>query len=138
MNEILFLLFAFFTVYLSIKLSYYVDYLNKSSNINGVILGAILLAGVTSLPELASRGWSHESNTSSTSTSTATTLTSATSETTTSTTSETSTKTETAKTTTEQTSTETTTETTIFHPYIFQIQTISVFMKSLKKVYFTS
>lgn len=52
MNEILFLLFAFFTVYLSIKLSYYVDYLNKSSNINGVILGAILLAGVTSLPEL--------------------------------------------------------------------------------------
>ena len=52
LNEILFLLFAFFTVYLSIKLSYYVDYLNKSSNINGVILGAILLAGVTSLPEL--------------------------------------------------------------------------------------
>ena len=52
MNEILFLFFAFFTVYLSIKLSYYVDYLNKSSNINGVILGAILLAGVTSLPEL--------------------------------------------------------------------------------------
>ena len=87
---------------------------------------AVLIAGVwqnddirnaiTSLPELASRGWSHESNASSTSTSTATTLTSATSETTTSTTSETSTKTETAKTTTEQTSTETTTETTTTAP----------------------
>lgn len=52
MNEILFLLFAFFTVFLSIKLSYYVDYLSKHSKISGVLLAGIVLAGVTSLPEL--------------------------------------------------------------------------------------
>ena len=52
MNEILFLLFAFFTVFLSIKLSYYVDYLSKNSKISGALLAGILLAGVTSLPEL--------------------------------------------------------------------------------------
>ena len=51
MNEILFLLFAFFTVFLSIRLSYYADILNKTSNINGIFIGGIVLAGVTSLPE---------------------------------------------------------------------------------------
>ena len=51
MNEILFLLFAFFTVFLSIKVSYYVDYLSKYSKISGVLLAGIFLAGVTSLPE---------------------------------------------------------------------------------------
>lgn len=51
MNEIFFLLFAFFTVFLSIKLSYYVDYLNKHSKISGVFLAGIFLAGITSLPE---------------------------------------------------------------------------------------
>lgn len=51
MNEILFLLFAFFTVFLSIKLSYYVNYLNKYSKVNGAFLAGIVLAGVTSLPE---------------------------------------------------------------------------------------
>ncbi len=52
MNEILFLLFAFFTVFLSIRLSYYVNYLNKTTKVSSAFLGGILLAGVTSLPEL--------------------------------------------------------------------------------------
>ena len=51
MNEILFLLFAFFTVFLSIRLSYYVDYLSKNSKISGAFLAGVVLAGVTSLPE---------------------------------------------------------------------------------------
>ena len=51
MNEILFLLFAFFTVFLSIKVSYYVDYLSKHSRISGAALAGVFLAGVTSLPE---------------------------------------------------------------------------------------
>lgn len=52
MNEILFLLFAFITVFLSIKLSYYADLLNKTSKVSGLFIGGIVLAGVTSLPEL--------------------------------------------------------------------------------------
>ena len=51
MNEILFLLFAFFTVFLSIKLSYYADTLNRSSKVSGAFIGGVVLAGVTSLPE---------------------------------------------------------------------------------------
>lgn len=51
LNEILFLLFAFITVFLSIRLSYYVDYINKSTGVNVVVLGSVLLGGVTSLPE---------------------------------------------------------------------------------------
>ena len=51
LNEILFLLFAFCTVFLSIKISYYVDYLSRHSKISGAFLAGILLAGVTSLPE---------------------------------------------------------------------------------------
>lgn len=51
LNEILFLLFAFLTVFLSIKLSYYVDYLSKHSKVSGAFLAGIVLAGVTSLPE---------------------------------------------------------------------------------------
>ena len=51
MNEILFLVFAFFTVFLSIKLSYYVDYLSKNSKISGAFLAGVVLAGITSLPE---------------------------------------------------------------------------------------
>lgn len=51
LNEILFLLFAFFTVFLSIKLSYYVDYLNRKSKINGAVLAGVFLASITSLPE---------------------------------------------------------------------------------------
>ena len=52
LDEILFLLFAFFTVFLSIKLSCYADILNKTSNVSGAFIGGIVLAGVTSLPEL--------------------------------------------------------------------------------------
>lgn len=52
LNEILFLLFAFVTVFLSIKLSYYADSLNKTSKVSGLFIGGIVLAGVTSLPEL--------------------------------------------------------------------------------------
>lgn len=51
LNEILFLLFAFCTVFLSIKISYYVDYLSRHSKISGAFLAGIVLAGVTSLPE---------------------------------------------------------------------------------------
>ncbi len=52
MNEIFFLIFAFLTVFLSIKLSIYADNLSKTSNISKAVIGGILLAGVTSLPEL--------------------------------------------------------------------------------------
>ena len=51
MNEILFLLFAFFTIFLSVRLSLYADKLSKSSKISGVFIGGILIASVTSLPE---------------------------------------------------------------------------------------
>lgn len=51
MELILFLFLAGLTVFLSIKLSYYADLLNKSTNISGVFIGGILLAGLTSLPE---------------------------------------------------------------------------------------
>ena len=51
LNEILFFLFAFLTVYLSIKLSFYSDLLSKTSNVSKAFIGGILLAGITSLPE---------------------------------------------------------------------------------------
>ncbi len=51
MELILFLFLAGLTIYLSFKLSYYADILNKTSNISGVFIGGILLAGLTSLPE---------------------------------------------------------------------------------------
>ena len=51
MNEILFLVFAFLTVFLSIKLSYYADRISKTSLVSGALIGGIVLAGVTSLPE---------------------------------------------------------------------------------------
>lgn len=43
---------AFLVVFLSIKLSNYVDLLDKKTKVSGALLGGILLAGVTSLPEL--------------------------------------------------------------------------------------
>lgn len=52
MELILFLFLAGLTVFLSFKLSYYADLLNKTTNISGVFIGGILLAGITSLPEL--------------------------------------------------------------------------------------
>ena len=52
MELILFLFLAGLTVFLSFRLSYYADLLNKKTNISGVFIGGILLAGITSLPEL--------------------------------------------------------------------------------------
>ena len=43
---------ASIVVFLSIKLSDYVDLLDKKTKVSGALLGGILLAGVTSLPEL--------------------------------------------------------------------------------------
>ena len=43
---------ASLVVFLSIKLSNYVDFLDKKTKVSGALLGGILLAGVTSLPEL--------------------------------------------------------------------------------------
>lgn len=51
MNEIFFLFFAFLTVFLSIKLSYYADIFSKTSGVSKALVGGIVLAGVTSLPE---------------------------------------------------------------------------------------
>ena len=52
MELILFLFLAGLTVFLSFRLSYYADLLNKTTNISAVFIGGILLAGITSLPEL--------------------------------------------------------------------------------------
>lgn len=51
MELVLFLFLAGLTVFLSFKLSYYADLLNKTTNISSVFIGGILLAGITSLPE---------------------------------------------------------------------------------------
>lgn len=48
----LYILLAVAVVLLSIKLSDYVDMLDKSTKISGAFIGAVLLAAVTSLPEL--------------------------------------------------------------------------------------
>jgi len=45
-------LLAFLVVFLSIKLSMYVDALDKKTNLSGAFIGGVLLAAVTSLPEL--------------------------------------------------------------------------------------
>ena len=52
MNIILFLFLALGTVFISIKLSYYTDKLDKQSNVGSFFIGGILLAVVTSIPEL--------------------------------------------------------------------------------------
>lgn len=51
MNELLFFLFAFLTIFLSIKLSFYCDVLSENYCIGKAFVGGVLLAGVTSLPE---------------------------------------------------------------------------------------
>lgn len=43
---------ACLVVYLSIKLSFYVDELDRKTNISGAFIGGVVLAAVTSLPEL--------------------------------------------------------------------------------------
>ena len=49
---LIYLVLASLVIFLSIKLSKYVDLLDKKTKIAGALLGSILLAGVTSLPEL--------------------------------------------------------------------------------------
>ena len=49
---LIYLVLAALVIFLSIKLSKYVDLLDKKTKIAGALLGGILLAGVTSLPEL--------------------------------------------------------------------------------------
>ena len=48
---ILYFVVAVFVVWLSIKLSTFVDLLDKKTNLSGALLGGILLAATTSLPE---------------------------------------------------------------------------------------
>ncbi|MGL5439633.1 MAG: sodium:calcium antiporter [Filifactoraceae bacterium] len=52
LTVILYLCMATIVVLLSNKLAYYVDLLDRNSNISGAFLGGVLLAAVTSLPEL--------------------------------------------------------------------------------------
>lgn len=47
-----FLLLSFLTIFLSIKISYYADLITKSTKASIEAVGGILLAGITSLPEL--------------------------------------------------------------------------------------
>ena len=49
---VLYLVAAAAVVFFSIKLSDYVDLLDKTTNLSGALLGSIMLAAVTSLPEL--------------------------------------------------------------------------------------
>ena len=49
---LLYFLLASIVVFLAIKLSNYVDLLDKKTKLSGALLGGILLAAVTSLPEL--------------------------------------------------------------------------------------
>ena len=51
-NLFLYAVLAVALVFLSIKLSDLVDLLDKKTNLSGALLGGILLAAVTSLPEL--------------------------------------------------------------------------------------
>ncbi len=51
MDGIFFLLLAFLTIFLSIKLSYYGDMLSKQSKIGAAFIGGLLIASVTSMPE---------------------------------------------------------------------------------------
>ena len=52
MDGIFFLLLAFLTIYTSIKLSYYGDILSKETKLGAAFIGGLLIASITSLPEL--------------------------------------------------------------------------------------
>ena len=52
MDGIFFLLLAFLTMFSSIKLSYYGDALSKSTKLGTAFIGGLLIASITSLPEL--------------------------------------------------------------------------------------
>lgn len=51
MDGMFFLILAFFTIYTSIKLSYYGDILGKQTKVGSAFVGGILIASITSLPE---------------------------------------------------------------------------------------
>lgn len=52
MIYVLYLILALAVVLVSIRLSYYVDLLDRTTNISGAFIGGVMLAAVTSLPEL--------------------------------------------------------------------------------------
>lgn len=52
MLYLLYVILAFLVVFLSVHLSKYVDALDKKTNLSGAFIGGVLLAAVTSLPEL--------------------------------------------------------------------------------------
>ena len=52
MDGIFFLVLAFFTMFSSIKLSYYGDALSKQTKLGSAFIGGLLIASITSLPEL--------------------------------------------------------------------------------------
>ena len=52
MIYVVYLILAALVVGVSIKLSYYVDLLDKTTDISGAFIGGVMLAAVTSLPEL--------------------------------------------------------------------------------------
>ena len=52
MDGIFFLVLAFFTMFFSIKLSFYGDALSKQTKIGSALIGGLLIASITSLPEL--------------------------------------------------------------------------------------
>ena len=47
-----YIILAALVVFLSVRLSYYVDCLDKKTNLSGAFIGGVMLAAVTSLPEL--------------------------------------------------------------------------------------
>lgn len=51
MDGIFFLLLAFLTIFLSIKLSYYGDKITKQTKVGAAFVGGLLIASITSLPE---------------------------------------------------------------------------------------
>ena len=52
MVYLLYVVLAIVVVGLSIKISHYVDLIDKTTNISGAFIGGVMLAAVTSLPEL--------------------------------------------------------------------------------------
>lgn len=52
MDGIFFLVLAFLTIFLSVKLSYYGDALSKQTRLGSALIGGLLIASITSLPEL--------------------------------------------------------------------------------------
>ena len=51
MDGIFFLVLAVLTAFVSIKLSYYGDILSKQTKLGSALVGGLLIASVTSLPE---------------------------------------------------------------------------------------